>query len=216
MSEVKEMLNVPVLQTRIKKDQDGCYLMSNQYVQSVAKYLRNKYRKIRTVKQCDKSDCMKLRIYGFLYQNHFYLYLSKQFDADSVPENIRKLGNIDDMHLQQISNVGWAIARIADKRAEDGKPVFPLISELKSGIIDDLTPWDHFDPNWQHHSKEYNVVDPNNPEDDGMNTADINKARKWCNEDHLWLKSIQYVDYYNFDKRMSRVTDEVLMETRDF
>lgn len=64
MLEVKEMLNVPVWQTRIKKDQDGCYLMSNQYVQSVAKYSRNKYKKIRTVKQCDKSDCMKLRIYG--------------------------------------------------------------------------------------------------------------------------------------------------------
>lgn len=152
----------------------------------------------------------------FLYQNHFYLYLSKQFDADSVPENIRKLGNIDDMHLQQISNVGWTVARIADKRAKDGKPVFPLISELKSGIIDDLTPWDYFDPKWQHYAKEYNVVDPDNPEDDGMNTADINKARKWCKEDHLWLKSIQYVNYHDFNKRMSRVTDEVLMETRDF
>lgn len=213
MSKVKELMNVPVLQTRVKKNSDGNYLISNQYATAIARYLRNKYRGIRTVKQCNQSDCIKLCIYGFLYKNQFYLYLSKQFDADDCPENIKKLGNIDDLHLQQISDVGWSITRLAGKRAEEGKSAFPLISELKSVIS--VNPWSVFDPTWQRHAKEYHVTDPDDPENDGRGTTDINKAHKWCKEEGMWLESIQYITY-DLCKNMGRVDKEIWMHTTDF
>lgn len=213
MTEVKEMMNVPILQTRIRKNDDGYYLMSNQYIQSVATYLRNKYRKIKTIRQCEKSSCMQIRIYGFVYKAHFYLYLSKQFDADSCPKNIKKLGDIDNLHLQQISNVGLEISQLANKRAEEGKPAFPLISELKSAIV--TNPRSTFDPNWQRKVKTYHVTDPNDPENDGRSTTDINEARSWCKNENMELENIQYITY-DLCKNMGRIDKEIWMNTRNF